>query len=95
MIACTNLGQDEKNFTACLSNIWTDFYDIGKLKLGNEDNYQGLQYALIEHEVYIIIKKNDFFFQKGKAIITLMNEQYILGIDSENIENVGILIQKV
>ena len=77
MIACTNFGQDEKNFTACLSNIWTDFYDIGKIKLGNEDNFQGLQYALIEHDVnYInLLQKNNKYiinfhiFRKEKLLL--------------------------
>ena len=52
------MGIEEKNFTACLSNIWTDFYDIGKIKLGGEENNLGLQYALLEHEV----KFNKYIF---------------------------------
>ncbi len=37
LIVSTNSSNDKKNLTSCLSQLWNDFYEIGNLKLGTEE----------------------------------------------------------
>lgn len=70
LIACTNSSSEKKNFTSCVSFLWNDFYEIGKIKLGTEDNPVYLQTQLIEHE-------------KGFVIMTSLCELFLFGMESD------------
>ena len=50
LIACSNQSMEKKNFTACLSNFWIDYNEIGKAELG-EGEQMNLETIFLEHEV--------------------------------------------